>query len=127
MPCNITNTFSLASDANIQDSTTYKHTTGRYTTPASGALTAAYYAITVNAGTTIRLDIDATTGTLDTWIQLRNSVGNSDQPERSECGTDPGSAGDVNDSELAHTVPRVRHLLHRSSASGIRSNQCVQE
>jgi hypothetical protein len=84
----LTNTFSLAANANIQDSTTLAHTTMRYSS-ASGD-SAQYYAIALVAGSTIILDIDATTG-VDTWITTFWQA--TAQPfceNDDETGLDPG-------------------------------------
>jgi serralysin len=99
---NLTNTFSLASNPNIENSTTVAHTTMRYSSAGGGE--PQWYQITLNAGSVLRLDIDATLGGLDSYIRVF-SAGNLTTPVASndDGGTDPGSTSSL-DSRLVYTV-----------------------
>jgi serralysin len=99
---NLTNTFSLASNPNIENATTVAHTTMRYTSAGGGE--PQWYQITLNAGSVLRLDIDATLGGLDSYVRVF-SAGDLTTPVRSndDGGTDPGSTSSL-DSRLVYTV-----------------------
>lgn len=97
----LTNTFSLASNADIENSTTWAHTTARMTTPSTGTPGASYYRITVNAGTTITLDIDHTTN-VDTYIRIMAADGTTQLAYNDDNGSDTGSTSTL-DSRLTYT------------------------
>lgn len=99
---NLTNTFSLASDPNIENSTTVAHTTMRYSSAGGGE--PQWYQITLNAGSVLRLDIDGTLGGLDSYIRVF-AAGNLATPVASndDGGTDPGSTTSY-DSRLNYTI-----------------------
>ncbi len=98
---NLTNTFSLAANANIADAATVPHTTMRYSSATAGEQQ--WYRITLNAGSTITLDIDATTGGLDTYIRLYGSDGTTVLAFNDDNGSDTGSTSTL-DSRLTFTV-----------------------
>ncbi|HRD77502.1 MAG TPA: pre-peptidase C-terminal domain-containing protein, partial [Hyphomicrobiaceae bacterium] len=100
---NVTATFSLANNADIANSTTVPHTTGRFTTAASGTVVASYYAIVLNAGSTITLDVDRTSGALDSWIRFYNSAGTV-LAQNDDAGGDAGSTGVTIDSALTYSI-----------------------
>lgn len=99
----VTNTFSLSSNADIANSTTAPHTTARFTTPTTGTLGASWYRVTLNAGTTLTLDIDRTTNGLDSYIRLFASNGTTGLASNDDNSGDPGSTGSV-DSQLTYTI-----------------------
>ena len=88
---NLTNTFSTANNANIVNSTTIPHTTMHYSS-AAGDL-AQFYAVTLTAGSTIKLDIDATTGGLDSYIRLLAADGTTILALNDDGAGDVGSTG----------------------------------
>ncbi len=99
----LTNTFSFASNADIVNSTTWAHTTARFTTPSSGTPGASWYRVTVNAGTTLTLDIDRTTSTFDSYLRLFSSNGTTLLAQNDDAAGDPGSTGST-DSSLSYTA-----------------------
>ena len=95
--------YSLDYDPLIGDSTLYSHVA--ITAVGIGAIQ--YYAVTLQAGTTVTLDIDNTIGALDTIVSLFNGAGSliwtgDDVPD--DGSFDPGS-GDYTESLLTLTVP----------------------
>jgi Ca2+-binding RTX toxin-like protein len=56
----ITNSFSLSPNPDIANSTTVPHVTISMTTPATGTVLQPWFAVTVNPGSTIRVDVDHT-------------------------------------------------------------------
>jgi serralysin len=100
---NINNQFSFAANANIGNATTIPHMTLNYSDAAGGV--PQYYSVTLAAGSTITLDIDALgADNFDSQVQLIAADGTTivafnDGPLRS----DPGSSGNLN-SFLTYTV-----------------------
>jgi hypothetical protein len=99
----VTNTFTFASNADIENSTTTAHTTARFTTPTSGTLSASWYRVTLNAGTTLTLDIDRTTNSFDSWIRLIAADGTTQLASNDDGPSDTGSTGTL-DSFLTYTT-----------------------
>ncbi|MGE3917729.1 MAG: matrixin family metalloprotease [Hyphomicrobiaceae bacterium] len=99
----ITNLFSLASDANVADATTIPHVTIRDNL-ASGAatVTAPWFAVTVNAGSILTLDVDAT-ASLDSRVFIYDASLAQLAFNDDAGGGDPGSASTL-DSKLTYTV-----------------------
>ena len=96
----ITENFSLASDADIFDSTTVPHTTVN----ATGNGQAGYYKLDLVAGSTLTIDIDhiADPDVFDSWIQLRSADGTV-IADNDDGGSDPGSTNG-RDSSLSFAV-----------------------
>lgn len=96
----ISDNFSLQEDADILDSTTIPH----MTVNATGNGKAGHYRIDLEAGTTIRLDIDgiADPDVHDSWIRLLDSNGNI-VAENDDGGGDAGSTS-TRDSGLVYNV-----------------------
>jgi serralysin len=69
----ISNLFSLAANANIENATANPHVTLRYSSAVGDF--AQFYKVTLTAGMTISLDIDATTVGYDSFVQLRGADG----------------------------------------------------
>lgn len=83
----LTENFSLAADADIWDATTIPHTTVN----ATGNGEAGYYAVTLNAGSILSVDIDRTTNpAFDSFILLVDEDGNVVAASDDAAG-DPGS------------------------------------
>lgn len=95
----LTANFTLAADDDIAGSTTVPHTT----VTAIGNGEAGYYRITLNADTTLSIDIDRTSANLDSWVVLVDAQGriidNND-----DSGGDPGSDDTPTDSQVTFSV-----------------------
>ncbi len=98
----LTNAFHLVANPDIANATTAPHTTARFTTPAGGPVASSFYALTVNAGAMIQIDIDRTTAGYDSWIRLVNQFGTV-LAENDDNSEDPGSLSSV-DSALMFTT-----------------------
>jgi serralysin len=96
----ITGNFSVLSDADIADSTATPHSTVN----ATGNGAAGFYSVTLNAGSTIALDIDHTAG-VDTFIRLMLDTGGAGTiiASNDDNAGDTGSTGTL-DSRLIFTV-----------------------
>lgn len=97
----ITSNFSLAADADIANAETLQHSTVN----ATGNGSAGYYKVTVNAGSTITIDLDHGTGTYDAYIRLMQDNGGAgiELASNDDAGGDPGSPSRT-DSALTYTV-----------------------
>ena len=93
----ISNNFSLTSDPDIFDSTTFLHTTVNATGNGQGG----YYKIDLAAGTVITIDIDgiADPDVHDSLLRLLDSDGNI-VAENDDGGGDPGSVSDRDSSAV---------------------------
>ncbi len=106
---NITDSFSLSSNSNIENSTTIRHVTISATTAATGTVNAPYFAVTLNAGSTIHLDVDSTTN-LDSEVFIRNAAGTvliaNDDPSSIDQGSvaSPYNPSTTMDSRISYTV-----------------------
>ena len=100
---NITNNFSLANDADIANPTTTPHSTVN----ATGNGSAGFYRVTLNAGSTITIDIDHTVS-VDTFIRLMLDTGGAGTivASNDDNGGDPGSTSSL-DSRLTFTVTQT--------------------
>ena len=96
----ISDTFSLAEDPDIFDSTTVLHTTVNATGNGEGG----YYSIDLAAGTVISIDIDgiADPDVHDSWVRLLDADGNI-VAQNDDGGGDPGSTSN-RDSSTVFTV-----------------------
>ncbi|MDR6264587.1 M10 family metallopeptidase C-terminal domain-containing protein [Roseobacter sp. N2S] len=95
----VTGAFAQSTNANIQHSATSPHVTLRYSDGSAGATQ--WYSVTVNAGSSLIFDMDATSN-LDSFISLYDAGGvrlifNDDN------SVDVGTSG-VRDSLLAHVA-----------------------
>jgi serralysin len=99
----VTNLFSLASNANIEDATTVPHVT----ITGNGDYNFDYYKVTVTAGTTLTFDIDNTFA-LDTIILLYDVAGNR-LAFNDDGSITQGAEGSIfpQDSYLTFTVTRT--------------------
>jgi Ca2+-binding RTX toxin-like protein len=95
---NLDGAFGLQSNPNIFDATTVPHAT--VVASASGQVEV--YRFTVNGPSTITLDIDATSSSFDSVVELRNATGTLLASNDQGAG-DPGSTNG-NDSSLAFNV-----------------------
>jgi Ca2+-binding RTX toxin-like protein len=98
------NTFSLAPDADIVDSTTLPHTTVNWSGQgaSSSDVPAHWYRLTLQAGQTVTIDIDRTAN-LDSYVRLISADGISLLAASDDNGGDPGSSTYL-DSRLSYTV-----------------------
>lgn len=98
---NVTNEFSLASDADILNSTSSPHVSIQAT--ADGNID--YYRVTVLAGTQLTFDVDYTSSGLDSYIILYNSAG-TQLSSNDDSVTDQGGGGSTRtyDSFLQYTA-----------------------
>ena len=102
---NITNLFSVANNTNIANSTTVPHVTLRDTVgavpPGTPPVAAPWFAVTVTAGSTITLDVDATTN-LNSELYIADASLNV-LAYNADAGGDPGSTSSL-DSALSFTA-----------------------
>lgn len=82
----LTNAFSVLADADIANATEVPHSTVNATGNGQGG----FYKLTVNAGSTISLDIDRTSDGLDSYIWLVRADGTI-VAQNDDAGGDPGS------------------------------------
>ncbi len=97
----ITSMFATSANANISNSTTVPHFTWTASTSTTGTASP-WLAVTVAARSTLSLDIDAATGSLDTIVRLFDAGGNLLLESDDNAG-DPGSTS-IRDSALSYTV-----------------------
>lgn len=95
---NITSHFGLQNDPDIANSTTQPH----HTSVSSGNNQAEFFRIDLNAGTTITIDIDHTTGSMDSYIRLL-SAQNAILAFNDDAVVDAGSSTAL-DSSVSYTV-----------------------
>jgi Ca2+-binding RTX toxin-like protein len=86
----ITNQFSLTSNPDIANSTIVPHVTVSMTTPVTGTVPDAWFALTVNPNSTITVDVDHTTN-IDSFILLYGSDGRG-LTFNDDSTVDPGSS-----------------------------------
>ncbi len=103
----VTNTFSLANDADIIDPTTTPHVT----ISGTGDGNRDYYKILVNAGTTLTFDIDHTSS-IDSFIKLYDAAGNLLAYD-DDSSTSDGAGGSTSgyDSFLTYTATTAGYYV----------------
>lgn len=97
----ITHNFTLVADGDITSAMIVPH----FTVNATGNGKAGFYKLSLNAGSTITIDIDHTDG-LDSYINILRDSGGAGTivASNDDDGGDTGSAGVTQDSKLTYTI-----------------------